>query len=85
MGEPRLLGWGLVLLSSTARIEVFKILRISSKRQFHMGFLSHPVFILSGMDGWGETRTVDQQIDSWQTEDPVSGSRSPGSEPARLS
>ena len=33
-----------------------------------MGFLSHPSLILFGMEGWGETRTIDQQIDSWQTE-----------------
>ena len=23
---------------------------------------------MGGMDGWGETRTVDEQIDSWQLE-----------------
>ena len=31
-------------------------------------FLSHPLFILSGMESWSETGLVDAQIDAWQEE-----------------
>ncbi len=36
--------------------------------RFAYGFLSHPSLILFGMDGWGDTTIVDDQIESWQTE-----------------
>lgn len=42
--------------------ELFGIVR------FYMGFLSHRAFILFHMDRWAETRTVEGQIDSWQSE-----------------